>query len=135
MDILTLHPRGSFSLLESRRFLEGFAPAGREATLATGPMRLAFPVEGDWRTAGVALTQSAEGAVRAELTGPPPPRAGRPTRTRDLRGRRRHGLRRRPEPRPGAACGRRPPPGVAPDRFLLPVRGGVLGSDRATAAH
>src|SRR4051794_15270039 len=73
MDILTLHPRGSFSLLESRRFLEGFAPAGREATLATGPMRLAFPVEGDWRTAGVALTQSAEGAVRAELTGPPPP--------------------------------------------------------------
>src|SRR4051794_9851783 len=73
MDILTLHPRGSFSLLASRRFLEGFAPAGRKAALATGPMRLAFPVEGDWRTAGVALTQSADGIVRAELTGPPPP--------------------------------------------------------------
>jgi DNA-3-methyladenine glycosylase II len=73
MEPLTLPLRGPFSLAASRRFLEGFAPAGREPALATGPLRLAFPVEGGWATAGVAVTQPDEATVVAEPTGAAPP--------------------------------------------------------------
>jgi len=73
MDTLTLRPRGPFSLAASRRFLEGFAPAGREPSPAGGLLRLAFPVEGEWSTVGVALTQPDEATVVAEVTGAAPP--------------------------------------------------------------
>src|SRR4051812_37628531 len=70
MDTVTLPVRGPFSLAASGRFLEGFAPAGRDPELAAGPLRLAFPVEGDWATVGVALTQLETDDVQAELTAP-----------------------------------------------------------------
>jgi DNA-3-methyladenine glycosylase II len=51
-----LRARGPFSLAASARFLEGFAPAGYEGA-GDGRLRLAFPVEGQWRTAGVSVAQ------------------------------------------------------------------------------
>lgn len=65
--------RGPFSLAASRRFLEGFAPAGRPPALTDGPLRLAFPVEEDWSTVGVAFTQPDGGDVQAELSAPASP--------------------------------------------------------------
>lgn len=68
--------RGPFSLAASTRFLEGFAPARyRPGTGEPGGarLRLAFPVEGTWQTAGVAVTQPGGGTVTAEVTGPAPP--------------------------------------------------------------
>jgi hypothetical protein len=50
---------GPFSLQASTRFLEGFAPAGSHAGGGEG-LALAFPVEGDWRTAGAVVRQSGE---------------------------------------------------------------------------
>ena len=68
----TLVPMGEFSLAQGMRFLEGFAPmayrGGPDAVL-----RLAFAVEGDWRTVGVAVRQSPDGAVQVEASGPTDP--------------------------------------------------------------
>jgi DNA-3-methyladenine glycosylase II len=67
-----LIPRGAFSLTASTRFLEGFAPARyRGGTIEPGDvrLRLAFPVEGSWRTAGVVVTQAADGTVHADVHG------------------------------------------------------------------
>lgn len=77
MNTFTLTPSGPFSLSASVRFLEGFAPA-RYRGSADGegsgqPLRLAFPVEGDWRTAGVAVTQRDDGAVVVASDEPGPP--------------------------------------------------------------
>lgn len=59
---------GPFSLAASTRFLEGFAPAGTFAAGEQRPLALAFPVEGDWRTAGAVVRQTAE-RVMAEIHG------------------------------------------------------------------
>jgi DNA-3-methyladenine glycosylase II len=72
-----LIPRGAFSLTASTRFLEGFAPARyRGGTIEPGDvrLRLAFPVEGSWRTAGVVVTQAADGTVHADVHGVELPR-------------------------------------------------------------
>lgn len=71
-DSFTLTPRGPFSLAASTRFLEGFAPAGAFHGDGDGdgdrPLRLAFAVEGDWRTAGARVTQDGD-TLRAEVFG------------------------------------------------------------------
>ena len=65
-----IEPRGEFSLAASTRFLEGFAPASYRGGKV---LRLAFPVEGDWATAGVAVRQRPDGVVVAEVAGGEPP--------------------------------------------------------------
>jgi DNA-3-methyladenine glycosylase II len=66
---------GPFSVEECIRFLERFAPAGTHAS--GGPtLALAFPVEGDWRTAGVLVSQSGD-RVTAAVQGDPNPEAVR----------------------------------------------------------
>ncbi|MGI8780475.1 MAG: DNA-3-methyladenine glycosylase family protein [Solirubrobacteraceae bacterium] len=67
-ETLTLATRGSFSLAASTRFLEGFAPAGTVHSEAGQRLGLAFPVEGDWRTAGVRVSQHRD-ALHAEVFG------------------------------------------------------------------
>lgn len=71
-DSFTLTPRGPFLLAASTRFLEGFAPAGAFHGDGDGdgdrPLSLAFAVEGDWRTAGVRVTQDGD-TLRAEVFG------------------------------------------------------------------
>lgn len=61
-------PRGAFSLAASTRFLEGFAPAARDGrapgSVSDDVLRLAFPVEGSWQTAGVEVSQDVGGSVR-----------------------------------------------------------------------
>ncbi|SDP39896.1 DNA-3-methyladenine glycosylase II [Klenkia soli] len=66
----TIAPRGPFSLAASSRFLEGFAPAGRAAD--DGPLRLVFAPDGRGPVTGAAVTQSADGTVRADVVGSEP---------------------------------------------------------------
>lgn len=77
MGTFTLTPQGPFSLAASARFLEGFTPAQyRGSAAGEGParsLRLAFPVERDWGTAGIAVTQRDDGTVVATSDGPAPP--------------------------------------------------------------
>lgn len=70
----TLTPRGPFSLAACARFLEGFTPAGY-AERAGEPLELAFPVEGDGRTAGVRVREHPYG-VTAEIVSPAAPAPG-----------------------------------------------------------
>jgi DNA-3-methyladenine glycosylase II len=73
MNTFEITPRGPFSLRASTRFLEGFAPAHyRGGTPAPDEvrLRLAFPVEGTWQTAGVAVTQTNDATVITEVEGP-----------------------------------------------------------------
>ncbi|GAA4499668.1 DNA-3-methyladenine glycosylase [Actinoallomurus oryzae] len=70
----TLTARGPFSLAAGTRFLEGFTPAGFTGT-ADEPLELAFPVEGDRRTAGVRVREHAHG-VTAEIVSPAAPAPG-----------------------------------------------------------
>ncbi|MDN5858218.1 MAG: DNA-3-methyladenine glycosylase 2 family protein [Pseudonocardia sp.] len=60
--------RGPFSLAASTRFLEGFAPAGAFASGRECPLALAFPVEGDWCTAGATVRQEGD-RVLADILG------------------------------------------------------------------
>ncbi|MGA6167128.1 DNA-3-methyladenine glycosylase family protein [Amycolatopsis magusensis] len=63
-------PRGPFDLRASMRFLEDFVPAGRpDAAGEPGTLRLAFPVDGCWRPAGVVARQHADGVVELEADG------------------------------------------------------------------
>lgn len=64
--MITMTPRGPFSLAASTRFLEGFAPAGYEGR--GEHLHLAFLVERDWRTVGICL-QKDGGDVVAEVFG------------------------------------------------------------------
>ncbi len=73
--MVELPVQGPFSLEASTRFLEGFAPAGTHAS--GGPtLALAFPVEGDWRTAGVLVSQQGD-RVTATVRGDADPEAVR----------------------------------------------------------
>lgn len=73
--MVELPVQGPFSLEASTRFLEGFAPAGTHAS--DGPtLALAFPVEGDWRTAGVLVSQRGD-RVTATVQGDADPEAVR----------------------------------------------------------
>ena len=65
---LTLRYRGPFSLAASVEFLEGFAPAGAAPQSDEQGLRLAFPVEGEWETAGVLVSHVGQ-EVRAHVTG------------------------------------------------------------------
>ncbi|MGI5131483.1 DNA-3-methyladenine glycosylase family protein [Pseudonocardia sp. CA-107938] len=60
---------GPFSLAAAKEFWVGFTPAALPDAAADGPLRLAFPVEDDWRPAGVAVTEH-PGGVRIETYGP-----------------------------------------------------------------
>lgn len=67
-------PAGDFSLRASTRFLEGFTPARyRGGDRAETRMRVAFPVEGSWQTAGAVVTQTSAGRVRVDVEGAAPP--------------------------------------------------------------
>jgi DNA-3-methyladenine glycosylase II len=72
METFTLVPRGPFSLAASIGFLEGFTPASYSGA-PDGPLELAFPVEGSWRTVGVRVRQDDGGAVAAEIVSPGEP--------------------------------------------------------------
>jgi 3-methyladenine DNA glycosylase/8-oxoguanine DNA glycosylase len=61
--------RGPFSLAAATEFWVGFVPAARAGAVAAGPLRLAFPVEDDWRPAGLAVSER-PGGVRIESYGP-----------------------------------------------------------------
>ena len=71
MATFTLTARGPFSLAASTRFLEGFTPAGYTGA-ADEPLELAFPVEGDWPTAGVRVRAHPRG-VTGEILSPANP--------------------------------------------------------------
>jgi len=70
---MSLPVRGPFSLSESMRFLEGFAPA-RHRGAGDGVLRLALWTEGSDRSVGVAVRQDEAGRVTAAVEGDPPPR-------------------------------------------------------------
>lgn len=67
-----LTPRGDFSLAASIRFLGGFTPLSYPdgGDGSEHKLRLAFPVEGDWRPAGISAHQTDTGRVAATTTGP-----------------------------------------------------------------
>lgn len=61
-ELFPLRPRGPFSLAAAARFSKGF-PAGQGGR-DDGRLNLAFPVEGDWTTVGVYISDDG-----ADLTG------------------------------------------------------------------
>jgi DNA-3-methyladenine glycosylase II len=61
MSTFVLAAQGPFSLTASTRFLEGFTPAAFTGTIS-GPLELAFPVEGTWQAAGVRVREHPGGA-------------------------------------------------------------------------
>ena len=66
----SITPRGPFDLRASMRFLEDFVPAGRpDAAGEPSTLRLAFPVDGCWKPAGVVARQHADGVVEVEAEG------------------------------------------------------------------
>jgi DNA-3-methyladenine glycosylase II len=65
---LQSQPAGPFSLAASRRFLEGFAPAGHDANDEHDHVHLAFPVERDWTTVNACVRQTG-GRVVFEVRG------------------------------------------------------------------
>ena len=68
-------PRGSFSLAQSIRFLEGFTPLSPAGGGNAGDcLRLAFAVEGDWRPVAISARQDDRGRVRVTATGEADPR-------------------------------------------------------------
>jgi 3-methyladenine DNA glycosylase/8-oxoguanine DNA glycosylase len=74
-----LTPQGEFSLAASIRFLGGFAPLSYEDEDG-GPaqtLRLAFPVERDWRTVAVSAHETDGGRVGAAICGDGDPDLGR----------------------------------------------------------
>jgi DNA-3-methyladenine glycosylase II len=78
--MITLHPRGPFSLTAAARFVEGFP--GTQAQRPPQALRYAWAVDGDWRTVQATLRQDDE-ALKAELTGRPDAQLTR-LATRDL---------------------------------------------------
>jgi DNA-3-methyladenine glycosylase II len=66
-----LTPRGEFSLAASIRFLEGFTPLSREVDEGrpAHALRLAFPVERDWRCVAVSARETDGGQVSATIAG------------------------------------------------------------------
>jgi DNA-3-methyladenine glycosylase II len=68
MHRMSFVPLGEFSLAAGVNFLEGFAPLAYHGTDDT-VLRLAFAVDGDWRTVGVTVRQEADGTVQAEASG------------------------------------------------------------------
>ena len=66
--MITLHPRGPFSLTASADFIEGFP--GTQAERPAEALRYAWAVDGDWRTVQATLGQDDDG-VHAELAGRP----------------------------------------------------------------
>ena len=71
-------PRGPFSLAQSIRFLDGFAPLTPDGDGRPDTLRLAFAVDGDWQPVAIDARQDDRGRVRVKVTG-----AADPKRTRD----------------------------------------------------
>jgi DNA-3-methyladenine glycosylase II len=68
-----LRPQGPFSLAAAAAFAEGF-PGTEAEQRAAGELRFAWPVDDDWRTVAVALTQPApDETVHGTFEGDPPP--------------------------------------------------------------
>lgn len=69
-------PRGSFSLAQSIRFLDGFTPLTPQGGGgdAAGCLRLAFALDGDWRPVAISARQDDRGRVRVSATGEADPR-------------------------------------------------------------
>ena len=75
MSDFVITPKGPFSLSASVRFSDNFVPAhDRRASSESDAvrMRLAFPVEGSWQTAGLVVTQLGDGSVHVRVDGPEP---------------------------------------------------------------
>jgi len=66
--MITLHPRGPFSLTAAATFVEGFP--GTQADRPPEALRYAWAVDGHWRTVQATLRQD-DGAVHADLAGRP----------------------------------------------------------------
>src|SRR5579864_6076359 len=64
-----LEPLGDYSLQESAGFIDAWHEAPSEGGKAEGHLHLAFHTDGDWRVAGVCLTQSADGRVAGAVYG------------------------------------------------------------------
>ncbi|MET7995939.1 hypothetical protein ABZU76_34125 [Amycolatopsis sp. NPDC005232] len=63
--------RGPFDLSAASHYLAGFGPAARpDAASEPGVLRLAFPVDGVWTHAGVAIRQRSPGTVEVEVSAP-----------------------------------------------------------------
>lgn len=62
----TLAPPGPSPWGRASAFLEGFAPAGYDATGAPG-LDLAFPVEGSWAPVGARVGQASDGTVHGQV--------------------------------------------------------------------
>jgi DNA-3-methyladenine glycosylase II len=67
-SLISLQPRGSFSLTAAATFVEGFP--GTQAERPPEALRYAWAVDGDWRTVQATLRQDDHG-VHAELAGRP----------------------------------------------------------------
>jgi DNA-3-methyladenine glycosylase II len=67
-EMFLLRPRGPFSLAASIRFSEGF-PAGQGGG-DDGRLDLAFPVEGDWTTVGVRVTDDGTDLAATVVSNP-----------------------------------------------------------------
>jgi DNA-3-methyladenine glycosylase II len=57
MNDFSLEPLGPFSLSAAARFWGGFTPAAHAGLDRESHLHMAFPVEGDWTTAGVCLRE------------------------------------------------------------------------------
>lgn len=64
----TIQPLGAFSLHAAARFWGDFTPAAHGGLDTEGHLHMAFPVEGDWRTAGVCL-QEHDGLITGDVFG------------------------------------------------------------------
>jgi DNA-3-methyladenine glycosylase II len=76
MARFVVEPRGPFSLEESRRFLDGFGPAGHAIVTDTGHLHIAVVPDGS-ALAGGACVQEADGAVSIDTSGAADARATR----------------------------------------------------------
>jgi len=74
-DVITITPRGPFSLAASGRFLEDFTPARYPGNAPDGAIRLAFPADDGHSSGGAVVRQADDGTVLAELTGDAEPDA------------------------------------------------------------
>jgi DNA-3-methyladenine glycosylase II len=64
-----IEPLGDYSLQESAGFIDAWHEAPSEGGKTEGHLHLAFHTDGDWKVAGVCLTQPADGRVRGTVYG------------------------------------------------------------------
>ena len=64
-----IEPLGPFSLHAAARFWGDFTPATHGGLDGAGHLHMAFPVEGNWTTAGVCVTQTVTGVITGDVYG------------------------------------------------------------------